>query len=151
MADSYYKPCKELELCNELIEKYWKTGQYEKCFEGHLALAEKGYPLAECQVGFFFLEGYGVERNPEKGFFGRSVRRNTATGMRSTIWRPCMRREPGWSRTWRRRYTGTDGRRFKSMPLQWKNAGNWKYATDFNKIPENLLRTVGRSPFPAFV
>lgn len=25
MASSYYKPCKELDICEELIEKYWKT------------------------------------------------------------------------------------------------------------------------------
>ena len=33
--------------CDELIEKYWKTQQYEKCFSGYLPLAEEGYPLAE--------------------------------------------------------------------------------------------------------
>ena len=49
--ESYYTPCKEFDACNELIERYWKTGQYEQCFRGHLQLAEKGYPLAECQVG----------------------------------------------------------------------------------------------------
>lgn len=58
MADNYYKPCAELEICNELIEKYFKTEQYEKCFEGHLELASKGYPLAECQVGYFYISGY---------------------------------------------------------------------------------------------
>lgn len=25
MADAYYKPCKEFDICNELIEKYWET------------------------------------------------------------------------------------------------------------------------------
>ena len=39
MSEPYYKPCRELELCNELIEKYFNTQQYEKCFEGHSALA----------------------------------------------------------------------------------------------------------------
>ena len=63
MSENYYKPCKELDTCNNLIEKYWYTEQYDKCFEGHLALAEKGYPLAECQVGFFYLEGIGIEKN----------------------------------------------------------------------------------------
>ena len=47
--ESYYTPCKEFDACNELIERYWKTGQYEQCFRGHLQLAEKGYPLAECK------------------------------------------------------------------------------------------------------
>ncbi len=66
MASAYYKPCPELDRCNELIEKYWKTQQYEKCFSGHLALAKQGYPLAECQVGYFYLEGQGVEKDLEK-------------------------------------------------------------------------------------
>lgn len=63
MAESYYKPCKELDICNELIEKYFNAQQYEKCFEGHLALAEQGYPLAECQVGYFYYEGLGVKKD----------------------------------------------------------------------------------------
>ena len=45
MSESYYKPCRELEICDELIETYFNTAQCEKCFEGHLALAEQGYPL----------------------------------------------------------------------------------------------------------
>ena len=63
MASKYYRPCRELERCDELIEKYWKTQQYEKCFSGYLPLAEEGYPLAECQVGYFYLEGRGVEKD----------------------------------------------------------------------------------------
>ena len=27
MAGAYYKPCKEFDICNELIEKYWETKQ----------------------------------------------------------------------------------------------------------------------------
>ena len=69
MAEEYYKPCKELDICNELIEKYWDKKEYKKCFEGHLVLAEQGYPLAECQVGFFYLEGIGVEKDFEKALF----------------------------------------------------------------------------------
>lgn len=26
-------------------------------------MAEQGYPLAECQIGYFYLEGLGVEKN----------------------------------------------------------------------------------------
>ena len=63
MSD-YYAPCKELDECNALIEQYWNTKRYELCFAGHLKLAEKGYPLAECQVGYFYLEGYGVHTMP---------------------------------------------------------------------------------------
>lgn len=69
MASSYYVPCPQLDRCNELIETYFKTQQYEKCFAGHLALAEEGYPLAECQVGYFYLEGLGVEKDTERALF----------------------------------------------------------------------------------
>ncbi|SHJ87894.1 Sel1 repeat-containing protein [Hathewaya proteolytica DSM 3090] len=69
MASDYYKPCKELDECEELINKYYLTAQYDKCFEGHLKLAEKGYPLAECQIGYFYLEGLGVEKDIEKAFY----------------------------------------------------------------------------------
>lgn len=64
----YYKPCKEFDECNRLIEEYFKRSQYEKCFTGHLALAEAGYPLAECQVGYFYLEGLGVEKDLSQAF-----------------------------------------------------------------------------------
>ncbi|MDE6260595.1 MAG: sel1 repeat family protein [Oscillospiraceae bacterium] len=64
----YYKPCKEFDECNRLIEEYFKTEQYEKCFVGHLALAEAGYPLAECQVGYFYYDGLGVEKDLPKAF-----------------------------------------------------------------------------------
>ena len=66
MSESYYKPCGELDICNELIEKYFNTQQYEKCFEGHLELAEQGYPLAECQIGYFYYDGLGVEKDLAK-------------------------------------------------------------------------------------
>ncbi len=69
MAENYYKPCRELDECNELIEKYFLCGQYEKCFEGHLKLAERGYPLAECQAGYFYYEGLGVGKDLEKSFY----------------------------------------------------------------------------------
>ena len=69
MASSYYKPCVELDICNELIEKYFKTEQFDKCFEGHLALANKGYALAECQVGYFYLDGLGVEKDVSKALY----------------------------------------------------------------------------------
>ena len=65
----YYMPCPELETCNELIEKYFHSHQYKKCFDGHLRLAEKGYPLAECQVGYFYYDGLGTEKNLEKAVY----------------------------------------------------------------------------------
>lgn len=73
MAETYYKPCSEFDRCNELIEKYWNTKQFEKCFEGHMELAEKGYPLAECQVGYFSMTGSVWRRTRIRRFIGRSV------------------------------------------------------------------------------
>ena len=69
MSDSYYKPCKELDICNDLIARYFEKGDYEPCFMGHLKLAEQGYPLAECQVGYFYHDGLGVEKNAEKALY----------------------------------------------------------------------------------
>lgn len=65
----YYQPCQELDECNHLINEFFLTEQYEKCFQGHLPLAEQGYPLAECQVGYFYYEGLGVEKDLEKAFY----------------------------------------------------------------------------------
>ena len=65
----YYAPCPEFDECNRLIREYFQTGQYERCFQGHLALAEQGYPLAECQVGYFYYEGLGVEQDLEKSLY----------------------------------------------------------------------------------
>ena len=69
MSDNYYKPCKELDLCNELISKHFEKQDYVPCFEGHLVLAEQGYPLAECQVGYFYHEGLGVKADPRKALY----------------------------------------------------------------------------------
>lgn len=62
MPESYYRPCIELDICNELIEKYFNTQQYEKCFAGHMA-------LAECQIGYFYYDGLGVVKNLEKAVY----------------------------------------------------------------------------------
>ncbi len=88
MANDYYKPCRELDTCNELIEKYWKTQQYEKCFSGHLSLAEHGYPLAECQVGYFYMEGCGVEKDLEKALYWteRAARHGDWDGQCNLAW-----------------------------------------------------------------
>ena len=67
--DNYYKPCRELDLCNALMAKHWDKQEYKECFEGHLALAEQGYPLAECQVGYFYLEGLGTEKDLQKALY----------------------------------------------------------------------------------
>ena len=68
MASEYYKACPELDRCNELIDRYWYSGQYDKCFAGHLELARQGYPLAECQVGYFYLKGLGTPFGHPSGF-----------------------------------------------------------------------------------
>ena len=88
MASSYYKPCVELDICNELIEKYFKTKQYKKCFEGHLDLADKGYPLAECQVGYFYLDGLGVEKDISKALYWteRSANHGDRDGQYNLAW-----------------------------------------------------------------
>ncbi|MDE5696721.1 MAG: sel1 repeat family protein [Lachnospiraceae bacterium] len=69
MQSGYYERCPELDRCNALIEKYWNNGQYEQCFAGHLELAEQGYPLAECQVGYFYYESIGVAKDIEKAVY----------------------------------------------------------------------------------
>ena len=42
---------------------------FDKCFEGHLALAKQGYPLAECQIGYFDFDGLGVEKKLEEAVY----------------------------------------------------------------------------------
>ena len=69
MEIDYYKPCPEYDRCGELIDRYWKAGEYEACFKGHLELAEQGYPLAECQVGWFYLKGQGVPQDDANAFY----------------------------------------------------------------------------------
>ena len=88
MASNYYKPCKELEICEELIEKYWESKQYDKCFEGHLPLAEKGYPLAECQIGYFYFAGLGTEKDLEKAFYWthRAAQHGDRDGQLNLAW-----------------------------------------------------------------
>lgn len=34
-----------------------------------MPLARQGYPLAECQVGYFYSEGLGVEKNLEQALY----------------------------------------------------------------------------------
>lgn len=76
MPSEYYKPCIELDKCCELIEKYFNTQQYDLCFKGYLKLAEKEYPLAECQVGYFYLEGLGVDKDLSKAFYWTQLAAN---------------------------------------------------------------------------
>ncbi len=57
MKDSYYKPCRELDICNDLIEKYFNKQQYKKCFDGQYNLA------------WFYENGVGVEHDKNKSIF----------------------------------------------------------------------------------
>ena len=66
MASRYYAPCRELEICDSLFSQYWEAGEYGRIFSGLLPLAEQGYPLAECQVGYFYAQGLGVKRDLDK-------------------------------------------------------------------------------------
>ncbi|MDE5589522.1 MAG: sel1 repeat family protein [Acetatifactor sp.] len=77
-----------MDICNELIEKYFDTQQYEKCFEGHLVLAEQGYPLAECQVGYFCYEGLGVKTDLEKALYqtDRAAEHGNRDGQCNLAW-----------------------------------------------------------------
>lgn len=88
MSSSYYKPCPELDECNRLIRAFFETGQYERCFEGHLPLAEKGYPLAECQIGYFYFDGLGVEKDLAKAFYWteRAARHGDRDGQYNLAW-----------------------------------------------------------------
>lgn len=69
MASTYYKPCAWLDLCRELIEQYFERGDYKTCFDGYYEIAKCGYPLAECQVGYFYMEGLGVEKDEKEAFY----------------------------------------------------------------------------------
>ena len=66
MASRYYAPCRKLEICDSLFSQYWEAGEYGRIFSGLLPLAEQGYPLAECQVGYFYAQGLGVERDLDR-------------------------------------------------------------------------------------
>lgn len=70
MTKDYYNKCVEFDKCNELIDKFWDNKEFEKCFEGHLKIAQDtAYPLAECQVGYFYLEGIGVAKDLQQAFY----------------------------------------------------------------------------------
>lgn len=69
MCDSYYKQSNELTRCLE-VDKFWNNEQFDKWFRGYLLIAEEtGYPLAECQIGFAYLEGIGTPKDLEKALY----------------------------------------------------------------------------------
>ncbi len=66
MSSNYYKPCPELDRCVAL-NQYWDK-DYKKWFTSYLDIAEEtNYPLAECQVGYCYLEGIGTDKDIAKG------------------------------------------------------------------------------------
>lgn len=69
MSERIYQPCAELDRCDEIIEKYFSTGDYQTCFKEHMKLALEGYPLAECQIGYFYMQGLGVPCNYAKALY----------------------------------------------------------------------------------
>lgn len=76
MSEQYYKPCPELSACLE-IDEFWKSEEFDKFFQGYLKIAtETGYPLAECQVGFCYLEGIGTEKDQKKALYWTSLSAN---------------------------------------------------------------------------
>ena len=127
VSENYYKPCRELDICNELIEKYFNTQQYEKCFEGHLVLAEQGYPLAECQVGYFYYDGLGVEKDLAKAVWW--TRRAADHGDRDghVTWLGSMKMASVWIVIWSRQLFGTGKPPCRIMTLQSTNAKRWAY------------------------
>lgn len=65
MPSNYYKPCPELDEC-VVLNKYWDNDK-NKWFEGYLDIADRtNYPLAECQVGWCYLEGIGTSKEINK-------------------------------------------------------------------------------------
>ena len=65
----YYKECAELDRCHAL-DVYWENKEFEKWTKGYIEIAdETEYPLADCQVGYAYLEGIGVPKEFEKGLF----------------------------------------------------------------------------------
>lgn len=86
--ENYYKPCRELDACLSL-DQYWHSKEFNKWFQGYYKIAsETSYPLAECQVGYAFLEGIGVERDFEKALYWtkRSAKHGDRDGQCNMAW-----------------------------------------------------------------
>ena len=85
MASSYYKPCKEIDACMK-VDQYWHSKEFDKWFEGYYKIAtETSYPLAECQVGYSYLEGIGVKQDLKKHYIGRNALQRMVIGMPNII------------------------------------------------------------------
>lgn len=64
-----YDGCPEFQECDRLINEYYLKGDYVPCFQGHMKLAMRNYSLAECQVGYFYWKGLGVEKDLGKALY----------------------------------------------------------------------------------
>lgn len=82
-----YEDCPELHLVDALIENHYLKGDYKTCFRGCMKLALKGYALAECQVGWFYLKGKVWSKIWRKLCTGRSGLCIMAIPMHRRIWR----------------------------------------------------------------
>lgn len=88
MASNYYKPCKELDECLQ-VDKYWDLQEFDKWFHGYLKIAhETNYALAECQVGYSYLEGIGTNKDLEKALYWteRSAHHGDRDGQCNLAW-----------------------------------------------------------------
>ena len=123
MASNYHKPCAELDECDRLIEEYFLKGQYAECFKGHLRLAKKEYPLAECQTGYFYHEGIGVEKDMKKSFFyteraARHGDRDAQFNLANWFYERGVIVE----KIWQRRLRGIEGPPGKARATPWNTA-----------------------------
>ena len=88
MTSSYYKPWKELDQCLEL-DKYWHSKEFDKWFNGYLKIADDtSYALAECQVGYSYLEGIGTDKDLGKALYWsqRSATHGDRDGQCNLAW-----------------------------------------------------------------
>ena len=109
---NHYDDCPELRRVDELIENYYQKGDYEACFQGCLELAEQGYALAECQVGYFS-HGTG-----DACQFGQSALLDEAGG---GAWRPGRAEKSGGNGTDPGRQTTMTGNTtFKDKKIHWE-------------------------------
>ena len=83
--NEYYKPCAEFDKCNELIDKYWESKQYKKCFDGHLELAEKVIRWQNAKLDTFTGKVLGCRLTLKKPFIGLKERQFTVIGTGNII------------------------------------------------------------------
>lgn len=106
-------------------------------------MAEQGYPLAECQIGYFYYEGLGVEKDLEKHYIGLAVPLSTVIEMANAIWHGFMKMRSEWSETSNRLSIGIDLRHCKAMIWQSRSAkkleSHCNYTSQHNEqIVKNL-------------